>query len=166
MFERPNNAPASPRQSRTHRRQRASVRRHFRHGWRAAAARAFTGAELYLNRTTPTLAVAAACCGSNVPYIQAAIVLIRDETAFHSQRMRQSVLEGRVPLLAAAREARQRQEAARVTVEKMAATWRCWTPGQRANFGRTVGAAEIWDQAIVPVIGEERGELAHAVAGE
>jgi len=80
--------------------------------------------------------------------------------------MRQSVLEGRVPLLAAAREARQRQEAARVTVEEMVASWRCWTPGQRANFGRTVGVAEIWDQAIVPTIGEERGELARAVAAE
>src|SRR5215831_10026569 len=133
MFERPNNAPASPRQSRTHRRQRASVRRHFRHGWRAAAARAFTGAELYLNRTASTLAVAAACCGSNVPYIRAAIVLIQDETA------RQSVLEGRVPLLAAAHEARQRQEAARVSVEEMTAAWRGWTPGQRAQFGRAVG---------------------------
>jgi hypothetical protein len=75
-------------------------------------------------------------------------------------------LRGRVPLLVAAREARQRQEVAGVTVEKMAATWRGWTPAQRANFGRTVGVAEIWDQAIVPAIGEERGELACAVAAE
>src|SRR5262245_22600246 len=113
------------------RRQRASARRHFRHGWRAAAARAFTGAELYLNRTAPTLAAAAACCGSNVQYVQAAIVLIQDETALHPQRMRQSILEGRVPLLAAAHEARRRQKAERVTVEEMAARWRCWTPEQR-----------------------------------
>jgi hypothetical protein len=82
------------------RRQRASARRHFRHGWRAAAARAFTGAELYLNKTAPTLAAAAACCGSNVQYVQAAIVLIQD------QKIRRSVLEGRVPLLAAAHEMR------------------------------------------------------------
>src|SRR5262249_44811654 len=97
---------------------------------------------------------------------QAAVSLIRDEIALHSQGMRRSILEGRVPLLEAAHAARQRQEAARVTVEKMAATWRGWTPAQRANFGRTVGAAEIWDQAIVPAIGEERGEFARAVAEE
>src|SRR5262249_44040582 len=104
-------------------------------------------------------------CGASVPYIQAAIILIRDATAPHPQGVRQSVLEGRVSLLAAARAARQRQEAARVTVEKMAATWRRWTPAQRANFGRAVGVAEIWDDAIAPVIGEG-GELACAVAAE
>jgi hypothetical protein len=111
------------------------------------------------------LAAAAMHCGSNVQYVQAAIVLIQDETTLHPQRMRESVLEGRVSLLEAAHETRQRQEAARVTVEKMAATWRCWTPAQRANFGRIVGVAEIWDDAIEPVI-SERGELAHAIAAE
>jgi len=75
-------------------------------------------------------------------------------------------LRGRVPLLAAAHEVRRRQKAARATVEEMAASWRCWTPGQRANFGRAVGVAEIWDDAIAPVVGEERGELARAIAAE
>jgi hypothetical protein len=108
------------------------------------------------------LAAAAMHCGSNVQYVQAAIVLIQDETALHPQRMWQSVLEGRVPLLAAAHEARRRQEAARVTVKKMAAAWRHWTPTQRASFGRTVGVAELWDHSIVPAIGEGRSELAAA----
>jgi len=148
------------------RRQRASARRHFHDGCRAAAARAFTAAEIYLDKKVPSLAAAALHCGSNVQYVQAAVVLLRDKTALYPQRMRRSVLEGRAPLLAAAREARQRQEAARITVEKMAAAWRCWTPGQRANFGRAVGAAEIWDDAIAPVVGEERGERARAVAAE
>jgi hypothetical protein len=148
------------------RRQRASARRHFHYGCRAAAARAFTAAEIYLDKRVPSLAAAAMHCGSNVQYVQAAIVLIQDETALHPQRMRQLVLEGRVPLLAAAREARRRQKAERVTVEEMVASWRCWTPGQRANFGRAVGVAEIWDDAIEPVISEERGELAHAIAAE
>jgi hypothetical protein len=112
------------------------------------------------------LAAAAMRCGSNVPYVQAAIILIQDETAPHPQRVRQSVLEGRVPLLAAAHEARQRQKAARVTVEEMVASWRCWTPGQRASFGRAIGVAEIWDDAIAPVVSEEGGELARAVAAE
>jgi hypothetical protein len=103
-------------------------------------------------------------CGSNVPYVQAAIVLIQDETALHPQRMRQSVLEGRAPLLAAAHEARRRQRAERVTVEEMVASWRYWTPRQRANFGRAVGVAEIWDDAIAPVVGEEPGKRARTVA--
>jgi len=48
-----------------HRRQRASARRHFRHGWRAAAAQAFTAAEIYLDKRVPSLAAAAMHCGSN-----------------------------------------------------------------------------------------------------
>jgi hypothetical protein len=147
------------------RRQRASARRHFRHGYRAAAVRAFTGAEIYLDKKVPNLAAAAMHCGSNVQYVQAAIVLIQAE-ALHPWKMRQSVLEGRVPLLAAAHEARRRQKAARVTVEEMTAAWRGWTSSQRAYFGRSVGVAEIWDFSIVPVISEERGELACAVAAE
>jgi hypothetical protein len=53
-------------------RQRQSARRHFRHGKRAAATRAFTGARLYLNGAVPTLAAAADSAGSNVAYVQAA----------------------------------------------------------------------------------------------
>jgi hypothetical protein len=53
------------------RRQRASAR-HFRRGCRAAVARAFTAARLYLNGTIPTLAQAAVCCGSNVAYVWSA----------------------------------------------------------------------------------------------
>ena len=37
-------------------RQRLSARRRFRHGQRAAAIRAFTGARLYLNCAVPTAA--------------------------------------------------------------------------------------------------------------
>ena len=54
--------------SATHgRRQRASARRHYRHGWRAAVVRAFTAAGLYLNEQVPTLTAAASvaartCC--------------------------------------------------------------------------------------------------------
>jgi hypothetical protein len=149
---------------RRRRRQRKSARRHFRNGWRAAAARAFTTAELYLNGRIPTLATAAARCGSNVPYLQAAIILIRDETATDPQMIRESVLVGHTPLLAAAHQARRRQKAGHFTVEELAASWRRWSPGERATFGRSVGVAEIWDHAIEPVISEERGELARVTA--
>jgi len=134
------------------RRQRASARRHFRHGCRAAAARAFTAAEIYLDKRVPSLAAAAMHCGSNVQYVQAAIVLIQNETA-KPQQMRQWVLEGRMPLLAAAHAA------------KELASWRRWMK-QRVQFGRNVGITEVWADAIVPALGEERGELVRAVAAE
>jgi hypothetical protein len=134
------------------RRQRASARRHFRHGCRAAAARAFTAAEIYLDKRVPSLAAAAMHCGSNVQYVQAAIVLIQNETA-KPQQMRQWVLEGRMPLLAAAHAAKQ------------LASWRRWMK-QRVQFGRNVGITEVWADAIVPALGEERGELVRAVAAE
>src|SRR5262245_32692946 len=166
MLDCSNNAPASPRQPRRRHRRRASARRHFQQGCRAAAARAFTAGDLYLAKRVPSLAAAAVRCGSNVRYVQAATVLLQDKTAVHRQRMLKAVLEGHVPLLAAADGARRRQKAERVTVAEMVASWRCWTPWQRANFGRAVGVAEIWDDAIDPVISEERGELAHAIAAE
>ena len=134
------------------RRQRASARRHYRHGCRAAAARAFTAAEIYLDKRVPSLAAAAMHCGSNVQYVQAAIVLIQNETA-KPQQMRQWVLEGRMPLLAAAHAAKQ------------LASWRRWMK-QRVQFGRNVGITEVWADAIVPALGEERGELVRAVAAE
>ena len=134
------------------RRQRASARRHFHDGCRAAAARAFTAAEIYLDKRVPSLAAAAMHCGSNVQYVQAAIVLIQNETA-KPQQMRQWVLEGRMPLLAAAHAAKQ------------LASWRRWMK-QRVQFGRNVGITEVWADAIVPALGEERGELVRAVAAE
>jgi hypothetical protein len=43
-----------------------------------------------------------------------------------------------------------------VTVDEAVASWRSWTPAQRADFGRGAGVANIWDDAIAPVITEER----------
>ena len=54
--------------------------RRMRDGWCAAAARAFTGAELYLDKRFPTLAKTATASGSNVGYVRAALVLIKDGT--------------------------------------------------------------------------------------
>jgi hypothetical protein len=132
-------------------RQRASARRHFRHGWRAAVVRAFTGARLYLDKQVSTLAKAAESCGSNVQYVRAAIVLIKDETS-----IQKSVLLGHMPLLVAANRARRRRKAERITVDEAVAGWRTWTSEQRAEFGRGAGISEIWDCAISPVISEER----------
>jgi hypothetical protein len=61
------------------RRRHQSSRRQFRDGQCAAALRAITAARLYLNKTVPTLALAAASCGSNVNYVRAAIVILQSE---------------------------------------------------------------------------------------
>jgi hypothetical protein len=43
-----------------------------------------------------------------------------------------------------------------VTVDEAVASWRKWSPEQRAEFGRGAGIAELWDGSIVPVTTEER----------
>ena len=136
----------------TPRRQRASPRRHFRHGWRAAVVRAFTGAGLYLNGQVPTLTAAAERCGSNPLYVRAALVLIKHETLIEQE----SVLRGHVPLLMAANQAWRKRKVKDITVEEVVMSWRSWTPAQRAAFGKGAGVAEVWDHAIVPTISQER----------
>src|SRR5262249_51324727 len=134
------------------RRQRASARRHFRHGWRAAVVRAFTAAGLYLNEQVPTLTAAAERCGSNVLYVRAAIVLIKHEALIEPGR----VLRGHVPLLVAANQAWRQRKVKDITVDEAVMSWRRWTPEQRIAFGRGAGVSEIWDHAIAPVVSEER----------
>ena len=142
MLDRANKLNAPPRQL---------IRRHYRkHRRDNAPARAFAGARLWMRHPVvpSTQAEAARLVGSTpawaAPVAAADIEDARRARSYHGRR----------------------QKAARATVEEMAASWRCWTPGQRANFGRAVGVAEIWDDAIAPALGEERGELARAVAAE
>jgi hypothetical protein len=128
------------------RRQRASVRRHFRNGQRAAALRAFTAARLYLAKSIPTLAEAAVSCGSNIQYVRAAIAVLQSE----SFMLRGEVVTGETPLLVAANQARnllkaERSVEAARSVEEAVATWRTWSPEQRAEFGRGAGVADVWD---------------------
>ena len=47
----------------------------------------------------------------------------------------------------------------RVTVDEAVLAWRAWSREQRAAFGRGAGVAEVWDDAIAPVVSEERGEV-------
>ncbi len=136
--------------SATHRRrQRLSPRRHFRHGRRAAAARAFTAARLYLEKQIPSLAIAAESCGSNIQYVRGAVAVLKDG----SLQEQALVLAGHLPLLEAADEARQRRK---IPVDDAVLAWRSWSPEQRIQFGRGAGISEIWDCAIAPVIAEER----------
>jgi hypothetical protein len=131
------------------RRQRASARRHFRHGWRAAAVRAFTAAGLYRDKKVPTLVRAAEDCGSNVNYVRTAVAVLKDGS-LNEQAL---VLTGHLPLLEAANQARLRRK---IPVDEAVLAWRSWSPEQRAAFGRHAGISELWDCAISPVITEQR----------
>ena len=62
------------------RRRRQSARRQFRYGQRAAVLRAVTAAKVYRDKAKPTLELAALSCGSNVKYVQAALVVMRSES--------------------------------------------------------------------------------------
>ena len=139
-----------------HRRQRASARRHFRNGWRArrvraAVLRAFTGAELYLDKRFTTLARRRKpAARREVP--AAALILIKD-----GDEMIRKSGPGRAAAFARGCEpgASAAQGGAHYPRRSSDGLER-WTPEQRAEFGRVAGVAEIWDCAISPVINEER----------
>jgi hypothetical protein len=131
------------------RRQRASSRRHFRHGRRAAVVRATSGARLYLDGRVSSLAAAAEACGSNVQYVRAVIAVL-EAGSLQEQAL---VLAGHLPLLEAANQARLRRK---IPVDDAVLAWRSWSPEQRIQFGRGAGISEIWDCAISPIITEQR----------
>jgi hypothetical protein len=114
--------------------------------------RATTGARLYLDGKASSLAAAAEACGSNVQYVQAAITLLKadDPSLLHLP------MGGWISLTGAANQERLRLKAERITVDEAVASWRVWTPAQRAQFGRGAGVASVWDDAIVPTIAEDR----------
>jgi hypothetical protein len=84
--------------------------------------------------------------------VRAALVVIKDGS-LHNQGL---VLTGHVPLLVAANQVRRRHKAELITADEAVAAWRLWSPAQRAEFGRGAGISEIWDNAIIPVMSEER----------
>jgi predicted ATPase len=117
-------------------RRRQSARRHFRHGQRAAAVRAFTAAQLYLNNTISTLEAAAEACGSNVAYVQAAIILLRADNAslVHDVRC------GRVPILQAARKAQR--------LVNLITAYREAKDPDRVAFARACGTEAIFNVLV------------------
>jgi hypothetical protein len=126
----------------------------FRNGWRPAVMRAFTAGQLHLAGKAPSLAAAAKACGSNIHYVRAAIALL--EADGNDPSLLNQAVAGRVPLLEAANRVRTKRKIKPVTVAEAVVAWREWTAPQRAEFGRAAGVAEVWDDAIVPTIGEER----------
>jgi hypothetical protein len=127
------------------RRQRKSSRRHFRHGLRAAAVRAFTAASLHLHKSplVSALASAAECTGSNVSYVRAATVLLKaNNTSLIGE-----VMAGRIPLLQAASQVRH--------LVNLVEAYRAASPEARAAAGRTVGIDAVWDEMIVPGVTDD-----------
>jgi hypothetical protein len=119
---------------------RRPYRPRIRSGIRGAALRAFTGASLYKEGRFPTIAAAAQACGSNRPYIVAALIILDTENG----EVQEEVLTGRVPLLAAARQLR--RLAALVRSYRAAAT------SDLPMFGKIVGVADLFDRAIAPAL--------------
>jgi hypothetical protein len=123
----------------TARRQRRR-RPQFRHGQRAAAVQAITGARIWRGDpvTAGTQAEAAAMCGASLTYLLAAVVLLDSG----NDALISDVLAGRVPLLVAARHVKGRARLLRA--------FRAASPADLAAFGRKAGVAEVWDRCIVP----------------
>jgi hypothetical protein len=117
-------------------RQRQSTRPRFRHGKCAAANRALTAARLYISNAIPTLAAAAEACGSNVHYVRAAIILLKADNA----ALVSDVLAGRVPLLAAAAEAKR--------LVNLVAAYKAAKDPDRVAFARACGAEAILDVLV------------------
>jgi hypothetical protein len=142
-----------------------SSRRRFRGRICKAPLKAVTAAKLYLSGGGLTVVEAANCCGSSSTYVVAAITILNSE----NEALLDDVLYGRISLLAAAKIA---APLAALMVAFRKATPQALTffsattgftddlsglalrsvPDQRAEAGRALGAATVWDEMIVPVI--------------
>ena len=117
-----------------------SSRRLVRNRQQAAVIRAVTAAKFRLDGTFPTLAAAATACGSNVRYVGAAVTLLKSENSTLLDR----ALRGAMPLLAAASEAER--------LARLVSAYREASAEDLPVFARIVGPANIWDNAIAPVL--------------
>jgi hypothetical protein len=116
-----------------------SSRRHFRHERRAAALRAFTGAQLYLGgEMTPpsSMTEAAEMVGSHRGYVEAATVLLKAENL----TLVNKVLDGEMPLLEAARMVK--------AMVSLVDAYRRASAAERVQFARTVGTEELFESVI------------------
>ena len=107
--------------------------RQYRRGRCAAALRALTAAQLYLDDKINTLKAAAKSCGSNVVYVRAAVVLLQAEDVVLVQR----ALRGAMPLLAAAKVVKH--------VPALVEAYRASSVDERVRFARAVGAEVLFE---------------------
>jgi hypothetical protein len=124
---------------------RQSTKRHkrnpqFRHGERKALLQAITGGSLLLRLPVcPTNRVRAAeMVGSNAPYLNAAVVVLKAE----DPALLHDVLSGRKSLRAAAAEVRKRAT--------LIAAYLKSSHTDHGTAGFTIGVDEVFDEMIVP----------------
>ena len=113
-----------------------SPRRRYRHGRRAAAVRALTGARLYLAGEVPTLSAAADAVGSCVAYVAAALILLRANNA----SLVQSVIAGRKQIVQAAGEAKR--------LANLITAYQEAEDSDRIAFARAAGLEAIFDVLV------------------
>jgi hypothetical protein len=111
----------------------------LRDGVCTAALRAFSAAKPYLSDEFDSLGAARAC-GSNAPYVAAAIVLIRSENT----AVQQDVLAGRVSLLPAAHQLRK--------FVRLVAAFREASASDRVMFGCVVGPTNLFENSVAPAL--------------
>jgi hypothetical protein len=153
----------SPGPNRAVRRARQSSRARTRNGICKAAARAFTGGQLYVQGQM-TLAQAAISVGSNVHYIMAAVLLIKS----HDMRLIDDAVHGNISIQAAAklvepqvmaieaikqanpanlkaiyRETGFTNELSTLLVDRPAA--------ERTEAAARLGVGKVWDEMVVPL---------------
>ena len=124
----------------TTRRKRQSARRQFKNGRRNAAVRAFTGAQLLRSKIAPTITAAAERTGTSRAYIEAALAILAAENT----SLVADVINGKVPLLAAAREVKRLGE--------LVAAYRRASSADRVAFARAVGPTVLFDTSLVPAL--------------
>jgi hypothetical protein len=124
----------------TTRRKRQSARRQFKNGRRNAAVRAFTGAQLVRTKIAPTVAAAAERTGTSRAYVEAALAILAAENT----SLVADVVNGRVPLLAAAKAVRQ--------LGALVNAYRQASAADRVAFARAVGPTVLFDTSLVPAL--------------
>jgi hypothetical protein len=95
--------------------------------------KAFLAAKGYLTGRFPTLAIAANACGACPAYVAAAIVILKANDA----TLRNEVLDGIVPLLAAAKLIKQ--------AVKLVEAFHASSATERVRFAQTVGPEVLFD---------------------
>jgi hypothetical protein len=111
----------------------------FRNGCRLAALRAFSGAQLVLNRDVSP-ADAADWVGSNPAYIRAMVALIRNE----DESLINSVLAGELQVLTAAAQVK--------GLAQLLKAYAMATAETKAAFGRAVGIDDVFDRVVAPAL--------------
>jgi hypothetical protein len=91
-----------------------------------------------LDGRAPTIKAAAMRCGSSVPYVRAAIALLRSENT----SLITSVMHGDVPLLAAARGVGQ--------LASLVAAYRQASAADRVAFAKVIGPSTLFENSLVP----------------